>query len=540
MTTPVRRRGRTLRQRLLGYITSAVDRLRRAWSILTTAQTRLLNALAAIRPGRTAASGRQLRAAIATFNTSLAEFNRTIMAFAERWSATDLPLIYREGAWTLLDNALRPTTLFQWTDRHRAAVTGLSAQYYADLTGRIQEAVRRARAFLRAAQDMARSDAARFDITALRDAHPLGTVVYANNARHPVDSWARAAITWQAVTTANTAAARTALDELGTEWVEIRDGADCGWREHSDPDRADRTLRTVQDALAHPTAHPHCVVEGTEVEALGAIQMGYRFRKSGRLVQITTASGNKLTITPNHPILTGRGWIAAGEVKEGDDVIVRSSEAVRSTLTPHLDQVPAPIEQVFTALGQASASSSAVASAEDFHGDGPQSDSQIDVVGADGQLWCVVDATAGEQASQFNFEMADADAALLSTKGAALQKLLRLNLPATGSMGRFEIRRVVPPAAQLDSSQLEPISESAVGDPEFVRDAVSRFAIQVATDHVVEVGYFHSVRSRHVYDLSTSGHAYFANGILVHNCQRELLPRLDLIGRTDIRTGAPL
>jgi hypothetical protein len=258
MTTPVRRRGRTLRQRLLGFITDAVDRLRSAWSILTTAQTRLLNALTRIRPGRSAGTGRALRAAIATFNTSLAEFNRTIMAFAERWSATDLPLIYREGAWTLLDNALRPTTLFRWTDRHRAAVTAASAQYYADLTGRIQEALRRARAFLRAAQDMARSDAARFDIAALRDAHPLDTVVYANNSRHPVESWARAAITWQAVTTANTAAARTALDELGTEWVEIRDGAACGWTSHDDPDRANRTLRTVQDALAHPSAHPNC------------------------------------------------------------------------------------------------------------------------------------------------------------------------------------------------------------------------------------------------------------------------------------------
>jgi hypothetical protein len=73
-----------------------------------------------------------------------------------------------------------------------------------------------------------------------------------------VDAWARAAITWQAVTTANTAAARTALDELGTEWVEVRDGADCGWTSHDDPDRANRTLRTVQDALAHPSAHPNC------------------------------------------------------------------------------------------------------------------------------------------------------------------------------------------------------------------------------------------------------------------------------------------
>lgn len=262
MTTSVRRRGRTLRQRLLGYITGAVSRLRQAWAILTGAQTRLLSALAAIRPGRHSGSGQRLRAAIADFYASLGEFARAAGAFADRWAARDLPLIYREGAWTLLDNALRPTTRFGWTDRHQAAVTGLSAQYYADLTARITEALRRARAFLRDAQDAARDpDTNRLDTEALRTAHPLDTVVYANNSRHPVDAWASAAVTWQAVTTANTGAARTALDELGTEWVEVRDGNGCGWRDHQDEDKADRTLRTVQDALAHPTSHAHCVRE---------------------------------------------------------------------------------------------------------------------------------------------------------------------------------------------------------------------------------------------------------------------------------------
>lgn len=258
MSTRIRR-GRTLRARILGYITGAITRLRSAWNILTIAQTRLLNALATIRPGRSAGTGSRLRAAVAAFNTSLAAFNRAAMAFAESWSATDLPLIYREGAWTLLDNADRRNDLFQWTDRHRAAVTAASAQYYADLTGRISEALRRARAFLRAVQDAARDpQAARIDTAALRQAHPLETVVYANNARHPVGSWASAALTWQAVTTANTAACRTALDELGVDFVEVRDGADCGWTSHNDPDRANRTLRTIQDALAHGVAHPHC------------------------------------------------------------------------------------------------------------------------------------------------------------------------------------------------------------------------------------------------------------------------------------------
>lgn len=258
MSTRVRR-GRTLRSRILGYITGAVSRLRRAWDILTIAQTRLLNALAVLRPGRSGSTGTRLRAAVAAFNTSLAAFNRAAMAFAKSWSATDLPLVYREGAWTMLDNADRRNDLFGWTARHQAAITALSAQYYADITGRISEALRRARAFLRAAQDAARDPVAnRIDTASLRQAHPLDTVIYANNARHPVDSWASAAITWQAVTTANTAAARTALDELDVQFVEISDGADCGWTSHDDPDRANRTLRTVQDALAHPVAHPNC------------------------------------------------------------------------------------------------------------------------------------------------------------------------------------------------------------------------------------------------------------------------------------------
>ncbi|RIH58602.1 hypothetical protein D3C59_33965 [Streptomyces sp. SHP22-7] len=76
-----------------------------------------------------------------------------------------------------------------------------------------------------------------------------------------MDSWASAAITWQAVSTANSGAAQTALQELGTEWVEVRDGHDCGWTTHGDEDKANRTLRTVQDALAHPTSHPHCIRE---------------------------------------------------------------------------------------------------------------------------------------------------------------------------------------------------------------------------------------------------------------------------------------
>ena len=263
MSTPVRR-GRTLRSRLLAFIRGATDRLTTAWRLLARAQTTLLDTLARIRPGRGGTAA--VRQATFIFQRGMADFDRAVASFAERWAASDLPLIYREGALTTLDHLDRPHALWSWTPRHQAAITELSAQYYSDLMGRLQEALRRARAFLRAALDSVRMRFGRFehgriDRAALLRDHPLDTVIYANNARHPVGAWAQAAISWQAVTTANTAAARTALDELRCQWLEVRDGAGCGWTSHTDEDTADGTLRTVQDALAHPTSHAHCIRE---------------------------------------------------------------------------------------------------------------------------------------------------------------------------------------------------------------------------------------------------------------------------------------
>jgi hypothetical protein len=262
MTTPTRRR--TLRSRLLAFITDATSRLTTAWRILARAQTRLLTALAAIRPGRGATA--RIRAAEQTFRRELADFTRTTTAFIERWAATDLPVAYREGAHAALDHADRPHRMWAWTSRHQATITTLTAQYYADLMGRLREAQRRAGVFLRDALSAARTRTARFqeatfDPAELQRTHPLDTVIYANDHRHPVQAWAQAALAWQAVTTANAGSLQTSAEQLGCQQVAVRDGADCGWTSHDDPDRADGTLRDIDDALAHPTAHPHCIRE---------------------------------------------------------------------------------------------------------------------------------------------------------------------------------------------------------------------------------------------------------------------------------------
>lgn len=63
----------------------------------------------------------------------------------------------------------------------------------------------------------------------------------------------------------------------------------------------------------------NCVLGDTKVSG-PRISTAYRREYSGEVVIIRTATGHELTITPNHPILTEVGWLAAGKLKQGESV----------------------------------------------------------------------------------------------------------------------------------------------------------------------------------------------------------------------------
>lgn len=249
------------RPELTALITAATAELVRQWARLTTAQDRLLRALQRLRPGRGATTS--IRALIASFNQEVGEFDRLARALTVRWAAQDLPVAYRDGALRALRQSAADISLFRWSTDHQAAITSVTAAFYTDLIGRIQEAVRRAQTFARAAQDAARDvtlgrNHAGIDAARLIADHPLSTVVYANQARHAVQDWARSAFAYQAAFTANHGAINTARLDLGAQWMEVRDGDECGWVSHEDTDHADGTIRSVEDCSAYPIAHHGC------------------------------------------------------------------------------------------------------------------------------------------------------------------------------------------------------------------------------------------------------------------------------------------
>ncbi|HEX8265304.1 MAG TPA: phage portal protein [Pyrinomonadaceae bacterium] len=49
-----------------------------------------------------------------------------------------------------------------------------------------------------------------------------------------------------------------AIDAAGVETVKIADGVDCGWTFHADSDKANGSIRTIQEARKYLIAHPRC------------------------------------------------------------------------------------------------------------------------------------------------------------------------------------------------------------------------------------------------------------------------------------------
>lgn len=64
----------------------------------------------------------------------------------------------------------------------------------------------------------------------------------------------------------------------------------------------------------------NCFVGETEIALDRGIRKLMRSGYNGQVVTLTAGSAS-FTSTPNHPILTGRGWIAAGLIKSGDYIV---------------------------------------------------------------------------------------------------------------------------------------------------------------------------------------------------------------------------
>ena len=189
-----------------------------------------------------------------------------------------------------------------------------------------------------------------------------------------------------------------------------------------------------------PEGHQQCIPSGAIVE--GPLPTASTARRYvGEVVDIETVDGRFLTVTPNHPILTPQGWVAAGELCEGGDVVCGSGlERVPVSARPHDHQSPALIEDVAEALSGSGVMESVAVptAAEDFHGDGVGS--EINVIRTDGFLERDPDTSVGNPGGELTFlgrrMSRRPPLALLSGRSASQQGSVTLGLSTLGGLCR--------------------------------------------------------------------------------------------------------
>jgi hypothetical protein len=202
------------------------------------------------------------------FKAAISDFRARVDEEARAFITRQLPYVYERGmaaAARAIGDAAAPV----WTQIHADALQSLAADSYADFLRRSQEAQRMAEQWYRKARAAARREVpllAAGNSTALQAARQLADelasqsltyVVYRNGARVPVRAWAEAATLAKSAVAYN-AGTLNKTREAGVGWVEVFDGSDCGWTSHRDPDKANRTVRTVEEAAEWPIAHPRC------------------------------------------------------------------------------------------------------------------------------------------------------------------------------------------------------------------------------------------------------------------------------------------
>lgn len=135
----------------------------------------------------------------------------------------------------------------------------------------------------------------------------------------------------------------------------------------------------------HPGQPIQCFPAGSKVTMNSDIVRLYRRRYTGELTQIGTHEGGRLQGTPNHPVLTSRGWVPLKEINIGDYVVQTHFEG-NSFSERNKKNAYAGIDELFDFFFDSGCCVDNVAGfSGQFHGDGI-THQNVDIVTIEGGL----------------------------------------------------------------------------------------------------------------------------------------------------------
>lgn len=160
----------------------------------------------------------------------------------------------------------------------------------------------------------------------------------------------------------------------------------------------------------------------------GQFMLGLKARYSGPCVEIRTRSGYHLSLTPNHPVLTNRGWVSAGSLSKSDALLryrVEVDKCAGVSTDAHNNHSPTTAEQVFKSL-RVHGTAVAPRAAFNFDGDIEFIHGDVEIVAANSKLVSDLHSEFMEFADKINLTRTRRRRPLLSRIGDLLSHSLGL------------------------------------------------------------------------------------------------------------------
>lgn len=229
------------------------DAYQLAWNDITAEQARI-----ASDPAKFARRAR-LREMQAAINERLDQVDEQ----ARAWLTDEFPAIYRSGAETAA-GALAEA--FQWNTIDADAVASLASDTFGELlaasdgvaesTKALIRRLGKEQSLLKAAAGKTAPQAAR-DLRRLLEQNGIYSVRYRNGSKHGLAEYTDMLLRTKTAVASNSGALNFGR-RAGTGWVEVFDGFGCGWSSHTDPDLANGSIRSVEEASNYTISHPRC------------------------------------------------------------------------------------------------------------------------------------------------------------------------------------------------------------------------------------------------------------------------------------------
>lgn len=327
---------------------------------------------------------------------------------------------------------------------------------------------------------------------------------------------------WESTGVVSAVTWHTAEDELVCDICDPLDGTEIG----------------IGDIDALPPAHVNCLTGDSFVLPIGGVTAGSERIFDGDIISIDTGE-NLLTVTPNHPILTRRGWVPACEIMQEDYLFCYGgSDGITSridAISNDDDNKIATIKNVFDSLGFPMFR--VPMTAPDFHGDG--ANSQVATIRPNRKVVDNFKIITPKPVPQNDLSFRNVEFEIaLSGLGADNSFLLRNNPAPTGVMGGpnlghscFSVHELpfesfgLGLAAWLDTELDKMFSENKTADTDLFSQLIFGLAGQITMRKVIKVT--KNNFSGHVYNLQTESGLFVANGIITHNCRCFIEPIVD-------------